>query len=338
MKKSVSLLPAAALAVILVCGCHSLTEFEGTLHSGVVFIRTDDYTVEAILEGFDDGRAICSINNNTFYVLGSTGTLYKVNSEEMVIDTSFSVWNGPALGPIDILSPVPRSKVYIIGNGSEIIEVSVSSNQVTDIFWAGPSPACMVSTETAANTSIYIGDSQDNRLRQVDLSNNIVVRSALIGYQPYALGIDNLQQFLLVSAYYDNVMRIMNIGLDPIHAGQYNVGSSGTDIVLPANGTQFYMADPNWEGGGGSLIAVRVDTLGGMRDSTISMPGHPVRLSATPSGRYLHILSNTGTGDTILTVLDLFFGGTVAEIELSGYPWDLTLHANGEYVLVLIAN
>jgi hypothetical protein len=339
MKARAAITAAAIVTVLVMSTCHSLTEYQGTLHAGVVFVRADDFSVEAVIEGFDDGRAICSIDSRTFYVVSSTGTLFKVDSEEMALDTTISVWTGLATAPVDIVSPLPRSKVYVMGSNNNIVEVGVSSDQVTDVFQPGPSPSCMAVTRQYTNARMYIGDLENESLIEVDVSTNTNLRYADIGNRPYAIAADNASQFLLASSFYDDTSRIMNIGLDPIHAGQRLEYLSGTDIVVPEGSSHFFMADPRWGSGGGTVYAITVDTLGGADVDQIPMPGHPVRVASSPNGHFLYVLSNTGDGNAVLTEYDLWSSGyRDVQLEIDGYPWDLTVHADGEYVLVLIAN
>jgi DNA-binding beta-propeller fold protein YncE len=323
--------------LLMFTGCHGLTEYEGTIYSGVVFVRTDDLSVEYVMEGFGDGRAIMSLDGSTFYVMGYEGTLYRADSDSMRLDTTLSIWSGPALSPLGMTSPFPGNDLYILGNGPAITEVSVISDQITDIFSAGPSPACIVSSRNVTQPSFYVGDSQEERIREVEAASNQVLRSAELGYSPYALDVDGTNEFLLVSAFYDQASRVMIVGLDPIYPGQVT-DVHGTDIEAPAGYPGFFMTDPDWEDGSGSLVSVVVQAPGGLSTTSIEMPGHPLHLCSSPDGARLYILSVTDEAMALFIVYDIQAGRVVDVLGFDGYPWDVAARTDGEYVLLLIAN
>ena len=58
-----------------------------------------------------------------------------------------------------------------------------------------------------------------------------------------------------------------------------------------------------------------------------------MKLSADSNGIYVFVLSNTGSGTCLVSVIDELYGWVVAEIPIDGYPWDMAIH--GEYLVVL---
>ena len=324
--------------LLLIAGCHGLTEYEGTLHAGVVFVRADDLTIDRVMEGFGDCRALLPLDESTLYVMGYQGTLFRVDTDSMRVDTMLAIWSGPALGPVAMISPYPNEDIYIIGSGDGVTEVSVEENSIEDIFHPGPSPACFVCSHRTVEPSFYVGDSQDGLLREVDATYNAVIRWADTGYSPYALGLDVTGEFLMVSDFREGVLRVMNVGLDPIHAGQTAAPGGVIDIEAPAGCEGLYMAEPCWESSSGNLLYATMSVPGGLSVSGTGMPGHPVGLSSSTDGAFLYVLSNTGSGTGLLTVMDVQTGAVAGTLVLDGYPWDVAAHGDGEYVLVLVAD
>lgn len=332
--ENIALVTAVALVF---CSCHELTEFEGSLVADVIFIRTSDHTVVGSIDGIDDGRAICSINNKTFYVLSGSGMLYKMDSEAMGIDTVFSVFSGPGSGIYDIVAPPPRSKIYIMGNGSQIVEVNIGSNTVTDVFQVGPSPSSMVTSRGPYNTMLYVGDAQDSRLREVDVTDNRVVRWIQLPITPQAIELGSHGDFVLISSRSDGANVLVNLQTPSmIYSYNPDLGYTANDIQVVTDSSSYFISCPNW-GGMDGVVQV-ADSLGDKFGNPIPIPGHPFSLAATPNGHYLYVLSNTGDGTGLLTVMDIWFGWVEAQIPIEGYPWDVTVHRNGEYVLVLAAD
>jgi DNA-binding beta-propeller fold protein YncE len=325
------------ISMTIVCSCHGLTEFEGSLTADILFIRTSDHTFETSLDGIPDGRAICSINNSTFYVLSGSGMLYKMNSEEMVVDTVITVFTGPGSGIYDIVAPPPRQKLYVLGNGSQLVEVNISSNTVTDVFQIGPSPCSMVSSREPYNTMLYVGDAQDNRFREVDINDNRVVRQIELSFPPQSMELSSNGDFVMVCSRADGVYGLVNLQVTPLRfTAKYPLDNPVYDIQVVADSSDFFMSCPRWNAGDGFVLIA--DSLGTVwnRPDPLIVPGHPFSLASTPDGHYLYVLSNTGNGTGLLTVVNVWFGGVEAQIPIDGYPWDVTVHRNGELVLVLV--
>jgi DNA-binding beta-propeller fold protein YncE len=326
-----------ATCAALVSSCHNLTEFEGGLSASVVFLRTSDHTIEATLEGIPDGRVICSIDDRTFYVLTGSGDLYRIDSREMAVDTVISVFSTPGSGMYDLVAPPPRSSVYVIGGGSSIVEVDIDADSVVDVFQTGPSPYSMISTRGSYQTKLYIGDSQDNTLREVDTSSNHTLRILELSFAPHTIGLGSDGNYVMVCSRVDEVYGLVNLQTNPMRLSHtWSLESPVYDIQVVEDSSDFFMCCPEWSGRNGFLLLA--DSLGILRNPSdpIEIPGSPFSLASTPDGRYLYVLSNMGYGKGLLTVIDVTFGGTVAEIPLDAYPWDVTVHRNGELVLVLL--
>jgi DNA-binding beta-propeller fold protein YncE len=319
------LIPAAALL-----SCHELTEYEGTMIDSVVFIRTSDLSVYGSIGGIEDGRVLYSVNNATLFVLSGEGMLYRLNPEEMAVDTVISVFSSTGSGIYDIVAPPPRSSLYLMGNGSQLVEVDVSTNTVADVFQVGPSPCCMAE----GGGYVYVGDSQDDRLREVDPGNNSVRRWIQLPYEPLAVEVGNSDLYCLVTSREDGsngLVRLMTPSMN--HSYNPDLPGPGNDIQAVVDTSSYFTACPNWSQGYGWMVVS--DSLGDPVESTY-LEGHPFSLAATPDGHYLYVLHKLPGGTGLVTAIDVFFGGITGQVPIDGYPWDITVQGNGEFIVVLV--
>ena len=125
------------------------------------------------------------------------------------------------------------------------------------------------------------------------------------------------------------------INVEYFFSGQHYIGSDMSDVAAREDATEFFISCPNWAGTDGYIM--RVDSLGDVSGYK-SVTGHPFRLTAVPGGAppHLYVLSNTGDGTGLVTVLHVDTFSLVAEIPVAGYPWDMVIH--GDHLLVLAAD
>jgi hypothetical protein len=321
-------------AVLLLPGCHGLTEYEGEPAAQVLFYSTSDLSFTGSIGGITDGRALCSIDSRTLYVLDGSGMLHKLDSDEMTVDTSFQVLTGPAAGVFALASPPPRSSIYAFGPTASIVEVGVASNTVLDIFQAGPSPSCMVPSRSGASKRLYVGDSEDDCLREVATSTNTVVHTTQLGFPPGALTFSGCGPWIMAVCGSEGILAVLDLQYSS--PGYHTTPAGMSDVTTCGSMPDFFLSCPQW---GDVGLVLRTDSLGEVTGSR-SIPGHPIRLAGSIPGLpvRLFVLSNTGDGTCSVSILDCYSLETEAEIDLDGYPWDMVLHRNGEYLAVLMSN
>jgi len=320
-------------SLFLFSGCHNVTEVSGSVQSSVTFISTSDFTIVDTLEGITDGRSICSINNTLFFVYNAYGRLYRIDSSEMVIDTSFTIDPGTGQPAFGMTSPPPRSSLFVLGSGGQIIQVSIASNSVVGTFSPGPSTIALCSSRSMPNTMIYTVDGQDNYVREIDPSSYDIVRSDLLWLTPSCVTIAFDGDSLLVGSEIDAAYCFVALDWEPMYA-RPPVGSAAINDVIPfpSEDEYYYASLPHWGSGSGQILKiVRPEPP----SPDYGIAGNPIKIAADNNGRYVYVLSNTGDATCLVTVIDEWFSQVVAEIPINGYPQDMSTHGNEEYLIVL---
>ena len=321
------------VVVLGISGCHTVTEVSGAVQSSVTFISASDFSIVNTLEGIEEGRCICSINSALFFVYSSSGRLYRIDSGEMVIDTSFVIDTGSGQPAFDMTSPPPRSSLFVLGSGGQIIHISVASNTVVGIFSPGPSTVALCSSRSMPYAMIYAVDGQDEYVREINPSSYNVERSDLLMLNPSCVTMALSEDSLLVGSEVDGAYSFVSLDTGPMFARPAkNMGTAVSDVT-PFNSEEGYdFASLPYRG----MSSGRVEKIELPEPSSrggYSVSGNPVKVSADSNGQYLYVLSNTGSGTSLVTVIDELYGQVVAEIPISGYPWDMAVH--GEYLVVL---
>jgi len=320
-------------AVLGTSGCHSVTEVSGSVQSSVTFISTSDFSIVNTLEGIEDGRCICSINSTLFFVYNSSGRLYRIDSGEMIVDTSFVIDTGSGQPAFDMTSPPPRSSLFVLGSGGKIIQVSIASCSVVGTFSPGPSTVALCSSRSMPNVMIYAVDGQDNYVREINPSSYIVERSDSLLLTPSCVTMALNEDSLLVGSEVDEAYSFVKLSSTSMGARPpVGIGGAVNDVT-PFNSSEgsYFASLPEWGTGSGRIE--RIELPSPPHRGGYDITGNPVKVAADTNGQYVFVLSNTGSGTCLVTVIDEFHGFVVAEIPIDGYPWDMAVH--GEYLAVL---
>ncbi|MBN1435137.1 hypothetical protein JW921_10280, partial [Candidatus Fermentibacterales bacterium] len=126
-------------ALLITAGCHDITEYSSEGVHGVHLIDTSDMSIYAVMDGFDGGRSLCSVNDTRFLVACNTGQLFTVDSEELSVVRAQSV-GLPFSSGYNSMIRANNGSIYLIGAYGQIIEYSTASAAVRDEFSAGPYP------------------------------------------------------------------------------------------------------------------------------------------------------------------------------------------------------
>ncbi len=322
--------PAALLAALL-SGCHQPVEYSTTLECGVIKLSVPDNTVVGSVAGIEDGRALCSVGSTGFIVLAGSGMLYGFDSESMILDTSYVIGSGSGSGYSQAVRSGSRY-VYTVGDAGNLLEVDIEEGMVVDEFQAGPFPVALCAS--ASNGYLYVADGSDLRVREVDPSGNEVLReSDPLGAVPTALSAETfLDEYLLVCCA-DEDGTVERITLGTFYSSETYVGAPGTDMAAFQSESIWAVVHPDWYGENGSITLCYSFSLPQMTE--IDIAGHPTDLCSVPGTNLCYVLSYLGEGTSRVTAVDYFTAEVIDYCELEGFPWDITSHANGEYVLVL---
>jgi hypothetical protein len=323
-----------AIACLLVAGCHDPVEYDISAQSGVVKIRVSDNTVAGSVGGIEDGRSLCSLGNTEFLVASGSGILYRFDSEQMLLDTSYAIGFGSGSGYGDMVIPKPGS-VYVIGAAGKIIEVSLQSNSVVDQFDAGPLPNALCASST--DQRFYVADGSDRKIREVDSEGNVVLRqSQPLDEIPVAITTESFLDEYLLACCSDDDGNIGRVTLSTLGIGPIYLGSPCSAITsFPAEST-WAVTHPEWYAENGTVSICSSFLMPEV--TTVQISGHPTDICSVPGTVLFYVLSYLGDGTSRVTAINYVTGDVVGEVDVPGFPWDITSHANGEFVLALTSD
>lgn len=317
-------------------GCHQMTEFETGATSGVNFVRTSDYTVETVMSGFEGARSILSNGNNEFLVITTDGSLYRVNSQLMVVDTSFVIGTPSGNGYSEIIRSPQHNSVYILGPSGKIIEVSLNYNYVKSEFYTGPNPVDLCISQDGSN-HIFVIDSGDQTIRKVMTSSNTVIEESNLYNIPSSVsGYVEFPEFVLVACS-DDTGSVYQLDVETLIL--YSVVCTGMpceEIASSQNDSVFCITHQGTGFLDGGATLVRATPFPEYLEY-FPITGKPVSLCSHPFNSNFYVAS-LKDGDTVITVLNGDTFQVETEFTINGFPFDITTHRNGEYLLVLTSD
>ncbi len=332
-------LPSALLFLsiyLLIAGtsCHQPVEYDSSAASGVVKLRLSDYTVAGNVSGIEDGRALCSLGNSEFLVTSGTGILYRFDSPSMTLDSSYAIGFGSGSGYGEIIYPKPGS-VYIIGAAGKLIEVDLQTNSVAAEFEAGPLPTALCASTSSQR--FFVADGSDCRIREVDTGSNTVLRSTEpLKETPVSLAAESYLEEYLLACCADEDGTVGRISLSTFYTSHLNLGSAGSDLsAFPAESI-WAVVHPDWYASDGSISLCSNYFLPTVTEVTIA--GHPTDVCSVPGTTLFYVLSYLGDGMSRVSSVNYLTGDRQEVLDIPGFPWDITSHANGEYLLILTSD
>jgi DNA-binding beta-propeller fold protein YncE len=330
MKRSV----LAALATGLLVSCHQPVEYSETAQSGVVKLRVSDNSIVGSTGNIPEGRALCSLGNTEFLVVSGSGVLYRFDSETMIPDTAFTIGSSSGSGYGSIITPTTAS-AYTIGSAGKLIEIDLTANSVADEFSAGPFPNALCTSSSSQR--IYVTDGSDQKVREIDTGTNTVLReTAELCAVPVAIVAESyLDQYLLVSCS-DEDGTVERISIATFYSSPSYLGQAGSDLTAFPAESVWAVVHPEWYGENGRVSICSSFSIPEVSTQTIE--GHPTDICGIPGTTLCYILSYLGAGTSRITSINWFTGDVIGSVDIPGFPWDMTSHANGEFVLILTSD
>ena len=321
---------AIGLALTLLSGCHEVTEYSSQEQEyGVHIVSTDDLTLHGTLRGFQGARSICSTGETRFLVACNTGQLFTVSSSELVIEKVQEI--GLPFSPgYNSMIRANDGSVYLITAYSQIADYSVAVGAVMEEFMAGPSPVALCRSPT--RDSIYVADALDSRIREVATLGNTVTREKQLSGTPAALSpFDEARDMVLVAGSSPCFLDMETFSLLPVPGG-----AAGSVDVASLPDTAFCcLVCPDYQSSSGRAVLAWGDQPHFMDAITIVLEGDPLAVCSTYPAHEFFVVSYLGNGTSRLYVIDFYTLEVTDQLDLSGYPWDVVSHSNGEYVLLL---
>ncbi|MGM0628142.1 MAG: hypothetical protein ACQETZ_08280 [Candidatus Fermentibacterota bacterium] len=325
----------ALCALLLAAGCHEVTEYTDSGEFGAVILRTSDLSVVGYVAGMDGARSLVSMGGSRFLVGTSTGRVYEVDSEVLEIVRHQQVTAGSGAGIRRMVKSPSASTIYLLTGSGKILEMDSETFGIVDDFTAGASPSD-ICRSPGSIPRIYVSDMEQGRIREVWTSDNHVGKVIEVPEMPVSLAGYLSAPDVLVSAHEGQG----GVNIVDIEAGgsiSLLSGSSGpfSDVAVAGADTIVCAGAPRWDADNGRLLMVK---MGEMGPSVSSFPveGHPTSVSASPPGSSPLFYAACADGDrTVVVALNYLHGQVQMTAELEGYPWAVSTHRNGEYLIVL---
>ena len=325
-------------------GCHEVMEYQSNDQSRITFIRSSDFQVERYMDGLSQGRALLSGGSNEIILLSADGTLSRINSEEMIVDTSYTIGGSSGAGYGDG-AIATNGNLYVLGPGSQVIEVNLSTNSVEDQFTPGSKPGSICASSTMGR--LYFTDSSEDYIGEIWTSNNHTSFTSNTLFPLADIMIQKTGGRHIVAVCSNDAGSIYGIWLDlsetatllPVEAG------SPCSSVIPMNQDSVYIVScPVWSGDNGFVCFIQGYIVPDV-PLKIDVEGHPIDMCFNANSGYLgylYVMSKTDSGNTVITVFEFPFSHmepeVAAVISIDGFPRDIIAPSFGEYLIVLTSD
>ena len=330
--------------LMLTLGCHEVMEYGSNDQSRITFIRSSDFQMERYMDGLSQGRALLSGGSNEIILLSADGTLSRINSEEMIVDTSYTIGGSSGAGYGDA-AIATNGNLYVLGPGSQIIEVNLAANSVEDQFSPGSKPGSICASTTMGR--LYFIDSVEDYIGEIWTSNNHTNFTSNTLFPLADVMIEPFGGRHIVAVCSDDAGSIYGIWLDLSETARLLSVSAGSPCssVIPMNADSVYMiCCPEWTSSNGYVYFVQGYVVPDITHK-VYVQGHPIDMCFNANSGYLgylYVMSKTDSGNTVITVIGFPFSHMLPEvvsvINIDGYPRDIIAPSFGEYLIVLTSD
>lgn len=332
------------MLMMAVLGCHEVTEYQSNDQSCITFIRSSDWKVERTMGGLAQGRTLVPDGLNRLILLSADGTLSRIDSEEMTVDTSYSIGGSSGTGYSDA-AIADNGNLYVMGPGSQIIEVDLSSNSVEDQFAPGSKPGAICASSTLGR--LYFIDAVEDCIGEIWTSNNHTGFTTNTSYPLADIMIQQTGGRHIVAVCSNDIGSIYGIWLNISEYARRLTINTGApcSCVIPMNQDSIYIVScPEWTSENGYVFFVQGYVVP-QNSATIDVEGHPTDMCFNGNSGYagyLFVMSKTNSGNTVITV----FGFTISHMEpevvsvinIDGFPRDIISPSFGDYLIVLTSD
>ncbi len=329
------------ILLMIVLGCHEVMEYQSNDQSRITFIRSSDWGVERSMEGLLQGRSLLSSGSNEIIMLSADGTLYRIDSEQMTVDTSYVIGGSSGTGYADG-AIANDGNLYALGPGSQVIEVNLSTNSVVDQFTPGAKPGAICASSTESR--LYFTDTIEDYIGEIWTNGNTTGFTSDTFYPLADIMIDKSGGRHIVAVCSNDQGSIYGIWLDisesakllPVPAG------SPCSSVIPMGGDSIFIVScPEWTENSGYVCFFQ-GYIEYMDMKRMYVEGHPIDMCFNGNSGYsgnLYVMSRTDSGNTIITVFEFPFSHMEPEVAsviyIDGFPRDIISPSFGEYLMVL---
>lgn len=324
--------------------CHQVTEYRSSDSCTVHFLDADQLQVTGSMGELEGGRCLFPQGTGELVLVTSEGVLYRIDTVSMSVDTSYAIGGSSGDGYTDG-ARAGNGNLYVLGPGSQVIEVDLASNSVLDAFVPGPDPVAICASPVLPR--MYFADGT-GLIGEIWTSDNHTGNLVNLASPPADIMVEPAGGMHIVAAGTDQQGTLYDLWLE--YSQQYprtltvNASSPASCIVPFGMDSCFAVGCPEWTEESGHVCFVRgyVDSV---EVSTRGVQGHPVDMCfngmAGFKGR-LYVMSRTDVGSTVITAfdfpgpyLDPVIAGTAV---LDGYPRDLVSPGDGGTLIVLTSD
>jgi hypothetical protein len=337
------LLTALCAAMLIFPGCHQVTEYQVSDTADLFFIRTDDFQVEKVMEGIQGGRTILPNGSQEILVISSEGLLHRIDTETLAVDTSYSIGGSSGTGYEDAVI-AENGNLYVLGPGSQVIEVDLGTNTVEDNFTPGAYPGALAASPTLGR--LYFVDIVEDYVGEIITTTNSTGFTSSVSFSPLTdLMAEPTGGRFIIAVCGDERGSIYSIWLDYSTSTRLfinvNTGYPNSAVIPMTSDSAYAICCPRWNSSTGRLVMIK-GYMAPQVVSTKSVAGHPLSMcfnGDSGSDGYLSVLGRTDSGSSALSVfaLDEYHDDLelVAEIELDGIPRTVVSPGSGDYIIVL---
>ncbi len=333
-----------SILLMIILGCHEVMEFGSNDQSRITFIRSSDFQVERSMGGLQQGRVLISGGSNEIILLSADGTLSRINSEEMTVDTSFSIGGSSGAGYGDA-AIATNGNLYVLGPGSQVIEVNLATNSVEDQFSPGSKPGSICASTTMGR--LYFTDSVEDYIGEIWTSNNHTEFTSNTIYPLADVMIEKTGGRHIVAVSSNDIGSIYGIWLDLSETARLLTVYAGSPCssVIPMEQDSVYMiCCPQWTSPNGFVFFVQGFVVPELT-TKVYVEGHPIEMCYNDNSGYsgtFYVMSRTDSGNTVISVFEFPFSHMepelVSVINLDGFPRDIIAPSFGEYLIVLTSD
>lgn len=326
--------PFAAAALLTVSGCTDLMEFDHTLHAGITFVSTPDFSVVHTIENISGARSLCPLPGCVI-VATTEGRVIRFDTQTYEQTGSFMIGNPSPSGYFEIEYSPKESSVYIIGAFGQISELHVPDMELMDNFSLCESPVDIEIGTEIESPYFYVAGAISNKIFEVRLSSNITSRSCYLESSPQCMAVNQAQDTILIGTVGET--EIVSVGTGPMRNRVMDDFPSILAIEAIPDDTVFCAVFDSYSAG---TIATILDYFPQFGSSCwtgmVSLDGDIHYMCAETDGSHVYVLSYLGDNESRLVSYNCTSYLIENQIDLQGYPVDLEICSGGT-LLVLTA-
>lgn len=322
----------AAAALLFLCGCTDLTEFDNAVKAGINIMYPPDFSVVHTIEGIPGARSLCVLPD-CFIVATTEGTVISFDLESYHQTGSFTIGIPSPSGYFEMEYCQDENSVYIVGALGQIVEISVPEMEFIDCFTICETP---VDIEIASGKPFfYVADASLCRIYEVSKENNASGRFCLLESSPTCMAIAQSQDTILVGTL--DKVEIVSIVTETMFHRTSNQFPVMLAIETIPDDTTFCAV---FDYSSTKSIATILNYITTIFSPTpvycgkVNIDGDIHYICADPLGSHAYVLSYLGDNTSRLVSYNCSNYNIESQVDLPGYPLDLEIGPEGTLLIL----